>query len=75
MEKLLNNIIKVLISDTTDMTVIENLVIIMFNKNVIEKTLKINEPIFDEKTIKFIIITKNKNGSWYRNNKHFKNKR
>ena len=58
MEKLLNNIIKVLISDTTDMTVIENLVIIMFNKNVIEKTLKINEPIFDEKTIQFIIINK-----------------
>ena len=58
MEKLLNNIIKVLISDTTDMTAIENLVIIMFNKNVIEKTLKINEPIFDEKTIQFIIINK-----------------
>ena len=75
MEKFQNNIIKVLISDITDMIVMENLIIIVFNKNVIEKTLKINEPIFDEKTIKFIIITKNKNGLWCRNNKHFKNKR
>ena len=52
MEKLLNNIIKVLISDTTDMRVLENLVSIMFNKNVIEKIFKINEPVFDEKIVK-----------------------